>query len=217
MKNMKLQLALDEHKLEDALVFVKPLIEYIDIIEIGTPFVIDSGMEAVRKFKKAYPSIEILSDEKIMDGGYYESQLGFEAGAEYVTVLGVTDDLTIQKCLDAAKDFNKQVVVDMICVEDMEERIIQLEKMDVHVLAVHTGADQQASGRTPLDDLKVMKKVAKQSKIAVAGGINSSTIDKYAELEPDIIIVGSGITRAKDPVAETKAIKEAMDKVKDGV
>lgn len=40
---MKLQLALDEHKLEDALDFAEQVADYVDIIEIGTPFVIDSG------------------------------------------------------------------------------------------------------------------------------------------------------------------------------
>ena len=105
---MKLQLALDEHKLEDALAFAEKVIEYVDIIEIGTPFVIDEGMNAVRKFKEKFPDKEILSDEKIMDGGYYESQLAFEAGAEYVTVLGVTDIATVKQCVKAANDFNKK-------------------------------------------------------------------------------------------------------------
>ncbi|GJM70853.1 hypothetical protein HMSSN036_30690 [Paenibacillus macerans] len=72
------------------------------------------------------------------------------------------------------------------------------------------GADQQAAGRRPIDDLKVMKAHAKSAKIAVAGGINSSTIDKYVALEPDIIIVGTGITHAADPVKEARLIKEAM-------
>ena len=71
---MKLQLALDELKLEEALIFAEKVQEHVDIIEIGTPFVIDSGMEAVRRFKAKFPDKEILSDEKIMDGGYYESQ-----------------------------------------------------------------------------------------------------------------------------------------------
>lgn len=104
---MKLQLALDELKLEEALIFAEKVQEHVDIIEIGTPFVIDSGMEAVRRFKAKFPDKEILSDEKIMDGGYYESQLGFEAGAEYVTVLGVTDVATIKQCVKAGADFEK--------------------------------------------------------------------------------------------------------------
>lgn len=207
---MKLQLALDEHKLEDALSFAEQVADYVDIIEIGTPFVIDSGMEGVRRFKEKFPEKEILSDEKIMDGGYYEAQLGFEAGAEYVTVLGVSDLVTIQNCVKAAEDFNKQVVVDMICVENLPERIAELEQIGVHVLAVHTGADVQALGRTPLDDLKVMAQHAKKAKIAVAGGINSETIQNYVGLNPDIVIVGSGITRSEDPVKEVQLIKEAM-------
>lgn len=210
---MKLQLALDEHKLEDALNFAEQVADYVDIIEIGTPFVIDSGMEGVRRFKEKFSDKEILSDEKIMDGGYYEAQLGFEAGAEYVTVLGVSDLVTIQNCVKAAEDFNKQVVVDMICVENLPERIAELEEIGVHVLAVHTGADVQALGRTPLDDLKIMTQHAKKAKIAVAGGINSQTIQEYVGLNPDIVIVGSGITRSEDPVKEVKLIKEAMQAV----
>lgn len=209
---MKLQLALDEMKLEQALEFADKVIDYVDIIEIGTPFVIDSGMEAVRRFKEKYPEKDILSDEKIMDGGYYESQLGFEAGAEYVTVLGVSDNLTIQNCMKAAKDFGKQVVVDMLCIDNLAEKVEEFETMDVDVIAVHTGADQQEEGRTPLGDLKIMREAAKKCKIAVAGGINSETIEEYASLRPDIIIVGSGICRSENPLDEIKRIKEVMGK-----
>src|SRR5690625_4007814 len=129
---MKLQLALDELKLDEALEFMEQVKDNIDIVEIGTPFVIAEGMRGVRKFKEQFPDKEILADAKIMDGGYFESELAFNAGAEYVTVLGVTDVLTVKACLKAANDYNKQLVVDMICVEDLPNKIIEMEGLGVH-------------------------------------------------------------------------------------
>ena len=183
---MKLQLALDDITLEDALSLVRTVRDYIDIIEIGTPFVIEYGMEAVRVMKKEFPEKEILADLKIMDAGDYEAEEALKAGADYVTVL------------------------DMICVEDMPKKIAQMEEIQAHIIAVHVGADQQAAGREPLEDLKLMKECVKAAGVSVAGGINGKTISDYTALRPDIVIVGSGITHALDPVAEARKIYEAV-------
>lgn len=207
---MKLQLALDELPLDEALALADKLRQYVDIIEIGTPFVIAEGMNAVRAFHQRFPDKEILSDEKIMDGGYFESKLAFDAGANYVTALGVTDILTVKACLRASEEAGRHLVIDMICVDDLPTRIRELEAAGVKHLAVHTGADQQAAGRQPIEDLKVMKQHAQYAHISVAGGINSKTIDQYVALKPDVIIAGSAITRAQDPLEEARLIKAAM-------
>lgn len=209
-KTMKLQLALDEMKLDAALELAKKVEDYIDIIEIGTPFCLDAGNNAVETFKKVFPDKEILADCKIMDGGYFEAENAIKAGADYVTVCAVADLLTVKGIYHATQDYGKKTVVDMITVTDIPEKVAQLEEVGVDVIAVHTGADMQAAGREPIEDLEVMVKCAKKAEIAVAGGINSKTIDKYVALKPDIVIVGSAIGNAKDPVAEAKAIKEAM-------
>lgn len=100
---MKLQLAIDELSLEQALKQVDKLKQYIDIVEIGTPFLIDAGRKAVEQMKRKFPELEILCDAKIMDAGAYEAQLAYDVGADYVTVLGITDDLTINGCVEQAK------------------------------------------------------------------------------------------------------------------
>lgn len=203
---MKLQLALDLFSLEDSLALTEKVQDYIDIIEIGTPFILEDGMEAVRQFREKFPDKKILADTKIMDAGDLEASSAFDAGADYVTVLAVTDIATIEECVATANRYGKEVVVDMICVEDIPKKIAQLEAVGVHGIAVHTGVDQQKCGRTPMDDLKVMKAHSKSSEISVAGGINLATIPEYAAQEPDILIVGGGIGNAQDPAEEAKLI-----------
>ena len=203
---MKLQIALDDITLAGALELVERVRDWIDIIEIGTPLIYLCGMEAVRAMKQRFPEKEVLADMKIMDGGTYETEEAMLAGADYVTVLGVSENVTIKRCLETAEKYGKQVVVDMICVSDMPARIRELEALGVHGLAVHTGIDQQADGRTPLDDLKLMSACARRAKISVAGGIRSESLPDYVAYAPEVLIVGGGITHAQDPAAAAKAI-----------
>lgn len=208
---MKLQLAIDELTLTEALEVLKDIHPYIDIVEVGTPFLIDAGREAVRQIKATYPQLEVLCDAKIIDAGAYEAQLAYDAGADYVTVLGITDDLTIKGCVEQAQKQERQVMVDLICVENFAERVPIIEAFGVDIIAVHTGADQQQAGRTPLEDLKELKQYAKAVQVAVAGGINAETIGDYVALDPDIVIAGSGILKADDPVAAAKEMKAALN------
>ena len=206
----KLQIALDEFSLEEGLMLCEKVRAYIDIIEIGTPFIIREGIHAVKAFREKFPEKEILADAKIMDAGKMEASICFEAGADYVTVLGVTDLGTIKGCVGAAKEHGKKIVVDMICVENIEKRVAELEAVGITDIAVHTGVDMQAAGRSPLDDLKQIKKCSKQSLISVAGGINESTVDIYIEAGADIVIVGGGISHAEDPEAAARNIAEKV-------
>lgn len=208
---MKLQLAIDELTLPEALEALKKIHTFIDIVEVGTPFLIDAGREAVRQIKATYPHLEVLCDAKIMDAGAYEAQLAYDVGADYVTVLGITDNLTIKGCVEQAQKQARQVMVDLICVENFAERVPIIEALGVDIIAVHTGADQQQAGRTPLEDLKELKQYTKDLQVAVAGGINAETIEDYVALDPDIVIVGSGILKADDPIKAVKDIKAAMN------
>ncbi len=203
---MELQLALDDITLKEAIGLVESVRVYVDIIEVGTPMIMEYGMEPVRELKRLFPDKKILADMKIMDAGKYEAETALRAGADYITVLGVTDDRTIRGCIEAARQYGAYAAVDMICVDKPKERIAKLEEMGIDFVSVHTGVDQQAMGRTPLDDLKMIRRIVKTAGISVAGGITAETLPAYLYYKPEIIIVGSGITHARDPVGEAEKI-----------
>ena len=203
----KLQIALDDISFEDALILLEKIKSYIDIIEVGTPFMMEYGMKAVRTFKEKFPELEVVCDGKIMDAGYYESMITFKAGADYSTVLAVTDDRTIQDIVNAAKETGRKSVADTICVTNLSERVLQLKEFGIDMISIHTGIDQQAQGRTPLDDLREVRSILPDMPLSVAGGINIDTLADYMKYRPEVIIVGGGIVHAKDPVTAAKELK----------
>jgi len=207
---MKLQIALDEFNIEEAISIVREAQEHIDIIEAGTPFIINYGLEAVRTLRREFPQKEILADIKIVDGGHMEAAAAFEAGADYCTVLGLADNSTIKEVVKAGREYQKKVVVDLICVEDLEKRCVEVEALGIDMLAVHTAVDQQARGRTPLGDLKRIVAMGGNVPVEVAGGINAQTVSEYAALGPSVVVVGGGIAHVADKEKAAREIKAQL-------
>lgn len=210
---MELQLALDLVNISEAKEVVQEVQEYIDIVEIGTPVVINEGLKAVKEIKEAFPSLKVLADLKIMDAGAYEVMKASEAGASIITILGATDASTIKGAVEEAKKQGTQILVDMINVKNLEQRAKEVDALGVDYICVHTGYDLQAEGETPFEQLQTIKRVVKNAKTAVAGGIKLNTLPEVVQSQPDLVIVGGGITSEKDKrnVAEEmkKVVKQA--------
>lgn len=198
---MELQLALDLVNIPEAKEVVKEVAPYIDIIEIGTPVVINEGLRAVKEIKDAFPTLKVLADLKIMDAGGYEVMKASEAGADIITVLGVSDDSTIKGAVNEARKQNKKIMVDMINVKDIASRAAEIDALGVDYICVHSGYDHQAEGKNSFEDLATIKRVVKQAKTAIAGGIKLQTLPEVISAQPDLVIVGGGITGASDKQA----------------
>jgi 3-hexulose-6-phosphate synthase len=208
---MKLQLALDTLSLKQCLDLVEKVKDTVDIVEIGTPVLLEYGLWAVREMKGRFPDLEVLADAKIMDAGEYEASQCFEAGADYVTVLGASHDTTISGVVSAARKYNRKVMVDMIDVHDLRHRTIEIDRLGVDVICVHTAFDLQSSGANPLAELEIILSVLENANAGVAGGVKLSTLGAIARLKPSIIVVGGGITNQADPIQAAKTMKARMN------
>lgn len=207
---MRLQVALD-NDLKHGLSILEAVRPYIDIAEIGTPFVFREGISAAHHLRQAFPDVTLLADFKIMDAGEEEASIAFEAGCDIVTVLGVTQDSTIRGATRAAQRYGRQVMVDLMQVADKPARARTLLDMGCHYLCVHTAFDLQASGAAPLADLeRLRRELGEYAPLAVAGGVSLQTIDQVAALKPAIVVVGGAITRAPNPAEAARAIYERM-------
>ncbi|ANK38202.1 3-hexulose-6-phosphate synthase [Staphylococcus equorum] len=208
---MELQLAIDLLNKEDAAELANKVKDYVDIVEIGTPIVINEGLPAVQHLNDNIDGVKVLADLKIMDAADYEVSQAVKFGADVVTILGVAEDASIKAAVDEAHKHGKQLLVDMIAVQDLEKRAKDLDDLGADYIAVHTGYDLQAEGQSPLESLRKVKSVISNSKVAVAGGIKPDTIKDIVAENPDLIIVGGGIANADDPVEAAKQCRAAIE------
>lgn len=206
---MKLQLALDVLETARAIELIEKTEKYIDIIEIGTPLIKHEGVAILKQIRSAFPDKEILVDLKTMDVGEYESDFCFDLGADIVTVLGVADIETVKGSLKSANKHGKKVMVDLINCPDKQKKVAELNDLNVHLIGVHSGIDQQSYGKHPLDELKEIQHCT-DIPLCIAGGIKKTTIAEVVKENPYIIIVGGEITSSDAPGSVAKVLKEMM-------
>lgn len=206
-----LQLALDFLDLPRALdVAAEAVLGGVDWLEAGTPLIKSEGLEAVRQLKRRWPDHTIVADLKTMDAGRFEMESAAKAGARVAGVLGAASDSTISECVEVARNYGLEVIVDMIEVADIVERSRQAQAMGAHYIGIHTAIDQQMRGEAPLDIIRSVKE-AVSIPVAVAGGINSETAADAARAGADIIIVGGAIIKAADAEEAARQIRQAID------
>src|SRR5256712_8282377 len=205
-----LQVALDHMHLKRALLAAKEAVDGgADWLEAGTPLVKSEGIEVVRQLKKSFPGKTIVADLKTMDTGAFEVEIAAKAGADVITVMGVTDDATIEEAVKAARRYGAKIMVDLMRVEDKPRRARELEKLGVDYLNLHVSIDEQMIARTPLEELRAVAK-ASGIPVAVAGGLNSETVAQAVEAGASIIIVGGAIIKAAKIAAAGPTLTKAV-------
>src|SRR2546425_7296252 len=205
-----LQVALDHMHLKRALLAAKEAVEGgADWLEAGTPLVKSEGMEVVRQLKKSFPGRTIVADLKTMDTGAFEVEIAAKAGADVITVMGVTDDATILEAVRAARRYGSKNMVDLMRVADKPARAKELEKLGVGYLNMHLSIDEQMIAHTPLQELKAGT-AATAIPLAVAGGLNSETVGEALKAGGSIVIVGGPIIKAENVPEATRTIKKAI-------
>ncbi len=206
-----MQVALDLMNLKRAIRIARMAVEGgVDFIEVGTPLIKSEGIESVRKLKGEFPDKKVVADMKTMDVGGVEVEIAAKAGADIVVVLAAADDETLKEAVRAARNYDAQIMADMLGVSDPAERTTEVCKLGVDYVGVHVGIDSQMRGENSLD---VLSRVVDKSTVpvAVAGGITPETAASIAQRGAAIVIVGGAIIKASDVRKAAEAVRKALD------
>lgn len=204
----KIQLALDRLTEVECHELIKETRGSIDLVEIGSGVIKQYGMAFVSEIKSTYPELLVLADMKTCDAGKAEAEQVFEAGADWTTVMSFASNTTIQDVLDTSRRFTKSVYLDMMNCHD-SNRIAELYQLGVRHFNIHIPIDQQSSSRwnealfTPYEGLEGVHFV-------LSGGITKDDIPYLSRYKPQIIVVGSAITKSTDPKSAAQAIREEV-------
>src|SRR5690606_11999433 len=199
----KLQVAIDLLTTSDAIALATKVAPYIDIIELGTPLIKSEGLRAITAIKEAFPDKLVLADLKTADAGELEADIAFKAGADYVTVLGTSDNSTIVGAVKAAKAHGKGIVVDTIGSPDRVKRAQEAVALGAEFVELHAGLDEQAQQGY---SIQVLIDEASRAgvPVSIAGGVNLNSIADVKNAGVVVAVAGGAIYSAEDPAAAAK-------------
>lgn len=193
-----LQVALDIPDLEKT----KRVIEQLPksdriILEAGTPLIKRYGVKAIRELREVAKDVFIVADLKTLDVGQVEVDLAFEETADAVVASGLASVETLDKFVYEARRLGIYAVIDMMGVSNPLTLLQQLrEPPDVAI--IHRGIDEEKTKKTRWELVKELKEKYKRLLVAVAGGVEPSSVPLALKSGADIIIVGRYITQSRD-------------------
>lgn len=207
-----IQIALDYIELAPALAMAKLVNDQVDVFEIGTPLCKAEGMRAVRAVREQFPHKLILADMKSPDVGGLEAKIAFDAGADWMTVMGSAAPATIRSALEEAKARGKIAFVEMTGIRDILSAATEWKDLGAEWLVYHQEWDAGLAGRqwSP-KDYEILKCLLGMGfNLNVAGHISLPLLSFFKGLPVSVITVGREIRGAPEPAAEAASFRSEI-------
>jgi 3-hexulose-6-phosphate synthase len=207
---MKLQVAIDRVSLEKAENLIKIFDGLADVIEVGTSLVKDYGLLKLKELTSKKMKSQILGDIKTSDEGAYEFKQGFRQGFDILTVMGSASLETIEKCYEVSEESNGTMMIDLL--ECSDEKIKEISNFKNAIYCIHASIDREKLINPGKTVKEFKEKFPEVNRIAVAGGITLDSIPELNKYNIELVIVGSAITSADNPIETAKQFKEAIER-----
>jgi len=209
-----IQLALDYFDLAPALAMAQIVHKEVDVLEIGTPLTKGGGMLAVKTVRELCPDNLILADIKSPDVGGGEAKMAFDAGADWMTVLGAAPLDTIKLALEEAKSRpGKEMFIELTGIRDIISRATEWRSIGIERMVYHRGWDEGNLSRSwDETDLATIQELIRMGfKVSVAGGLGLEMIPFFRGIDISVFIIGRAIRQTPDPAATARKFRAAIN------
>ncbi|MBD3231254.1 hypothetical protein GF322_01185 [Candidatus Dependentiae bacterium] len=205
---MKLQISFDLANLDQCIEIAEKVVQYADILEVGSSLVLKEGIKAVEIFKKQFPQKEIFADIKLVDRIDGTIKNYADAGASYVTILAGTSNAIIQEASQLAHSRNIKIALDLVDSYSIGQSAMDAKALDIDLIIFH-GPYESSRVTEILEEWQSVRGNTNLP-IYIAGGINKTNIDKILSFKPQGIIIGEAITKSDNPTKEAEFFKSLL-------
>jgi len=199
---MKLQIAFDITDLDTAIDVAKVVVDYCDVLEIGTLLLYKNGVAAVERFRENFPKKTLFADTKIIDRGKEAVATMASAGADWISVMAGTGKEVIHSAATMAHQCNIKTMLDLVDSASLGQSALDAKNLGVDALLFHQAYDEKDT--LILLDKWEMVRGNTQLPVFVSAKINRTTIFNIINIHPDGIILGKNITDADNPAQEAE-------------
>jgi 3-hexulose-6-phosphate synthase len=211
-----IQCALDYINLPEAMAMAYRLKDSVEALEIGTPLCKAEGMRAVSTIRALCPGKIILADVKSPDVGGLEAQIAFDAGADWMTVMGAAPLDTLKLALEEAQARpGHEVLVELTGIKDVLAEAKIWREAGVERMVYHRGWDEGNLSRSwaEADREAIEALIAMGFKMSIAGGLDLETIAFFEGLDISVFVIGRAIRETPDPAATASGFRARIDQL----
>lgn len=188
----------------------------VDWLEAGTPLILAEGAHAVEALRERFPDHPIVADLKIMDGGYLETRMMAQAGANLVVVMGRAHEATIRRVVDAGREFGVKVMGDNLAAGDRVACARWMEDLGVDFIVHHIGYDERrmVTGLSPMDELDDVVRAVSIPVQAVGGLTIRQAIECPSRGAP-LVVLGAPLVIEPDDfkAAEGASLRDVLAEI----
>ncbi len=209
----KLQVALDNTSITDALTSVKQYADAIDVIEVGTILHVAEGVQPVRILRALYPNKIILADIKGADAGSILAKQCYEAGATWMTAICSADVETMIGMKKVASTYGPDRDVQIELYGDWTfEHAKAWQSAGLEQVVYHRSRDAEAAGKSWSDDdvAKVAQLIDMGFKVTITGGLKIEDLQLFKDYPVYCVIAGRSIRDAQDPLKAAQAFQDEI-------